>query len=212
MSPEGVRRCPWTHENTCHGAQIFFFMEDDPCNYINSYQKWIAGSFQQAVFLACRRLQARMLLETDALLLQSTSKVTERKPQKNVNLEQSCGAFLEQVVVELSHLGCHCHLWSPSRCCWFRLSLSPGSLNTVFFFLRDTLVTFGGSQARGGFGAAATSMPDLSQVCDLHLSSWQCQILNPLGRARDWTCILRDTSRVHFCWITMGAPEHWVLK
>ena len=42
----------------------------------------------------------------------------------------------------------------------------------------------------------ATAVPDLSCVCDLHHSSWQHQILNPLGENRDWTCILMDTSRV----------------
>ena len=31
---------------------------------------------------------------------------------------------------------------------------------------------------------------DPSRVCDLHHSSWQRQILNPLSRARDRTCIL----------------------
>ena len=31
----------------------------------------------------------------------------------------------------------------------------------------------------------ATVMPDLSHVCDLHLSSWECRILNPLSKARD---------------------------
>ena len=29
----------------------------------------------------------------------------------------------------------------------------------------------------------ATAMPDLSLVCDLHHSSWQCWILNPLSKA-----------------------------
>ena len=27
--------------------------------------------------------------------------------------------------------------------------------------------------------ATATATPDLSQVCDLHHCTWQCQILNP---------------------------------
>jgi len=31
----------------------------------------------------------------------------------------------------------------------------------------------------------ATAMPDLSCVCDLHHSSWQCWILNPLSKGRD---------------------------
>ena len=41
----------------------------------------------------------------------------------------------------------------------------------------------------------ATAVPDLSFVCDLHSSSEQCQILNPLSGAGDQTHILMDTSR-----------------
>ena len=43
--------------------------------------------------------------------------------------------------------------------------------------------------------AYATAMPDPSHVCDLHQSSWQRQILNPLSEARDQTCILRHYVR-----------------
>ena len=43
----------------------------------------------------------------------------------------------------------------------------------------------------------ATATPDLSWVCNLHQSSWQSQILNPLSKARDQTHVLMDTSRVH---------------
>ena len=45
---------------------------------------------------------------------------------------------------------------------------------------------------------AATAMSDPSCVFDLHHSSQQCQILNPLSEARDGTHILMDTSWVHF--------------
>ena len=40
-------------------------------------------------------------------------------------------------------------------------------------------------------------MRDLSHVCYLHQSSWKCQILNQMSKARDRTCILVDTSGVH---------------
>ena len=40
----------------------------------------------------------------------------------------------------------------------------------------------------------ATEMPDLSHICDLHHSSWEGWILNPLSKARDRTCVLMDTS------------------
>uniref|UniRef100_A0A8D0PDY6 Odorant binding protein 2B n=1 Tax=Sus scrofa TaxID=9823 RepID=A0A8D0PDY6_PIG len=41
--------------------------------------------------------------------------------------------------------------------------------------------------------ATATAMPDPSHICNLHHSSRQCQILNPLSEARDRTHVLLDT-------------------
>ena len=75
------------------------------------------------------------------------------------------------------------------------------SLGLVFFFsslfffvfclFRAAPVAYVGSQARGLIRATAAvlhhshSHVDLSHVCDLHHSSWQRQILNPLSEARD---------------------------
>ena len=42
----------------------------------------------------------------------------------------------------------------------------------------------------------ATATPDLSHVCDLHHSSWQRQIPNPLNKARDRTCVPMDASQI----------------
>ena len=53
---------------------------------------------------------------------------------------------------------------------------------------------------------ASTEMPELSHICDLHHSSWQRQILNPLREAKYQTCILMNTSQIHFCWATTGTP------
>ena len=50
-------------------------------------------------------------------------------------------------------------------------------------------------------------MQDLSHVCDLHHSSRQRQILNPLSEARDQTRILMDTSQVHYRWASTGTPR-----
>ena len=44
----------------------------------------------------------------------------------------------------------------------------------------------------------ATATRDPSRVCDLHHSSRQRRILNPLTEARDRTCVLMDTSQIHF--------------
>ena len=44
--------------------------------------------------------------------------------------------------------------------------------------------------------ATPTAMRDPNLVCDLHHSSWQLWILNPLSEARGGTHSLMDTSRV----------------
>ena len=44
--------------------------------------------------------------------------------------------------------------------------------------------------------ARATQHP--SHIFDRHTFDLQCQILNPLSEARDPTCILMDTSPVHY--------------
>ena len=51
-----------------------------------------------------------------------------------------------------------------------------------------------------------TARSDPSHVCDLHHSSQQHWIFNPLSRARDRTQVLMDTSWVCYCWATMGTP------
>ena len=53
----------------------------------------------------------------------------------------------------------------------------------------------------------ATAMPDLSWVCNLNHSSWHRRILNPRSEARDWTCILMDTSWVCYHQATTGTPK-----
>ena len=47
--------------------------------------------------------------------------------------------------------------------------------------------------------------PQQHHFCDLHHRSGQCQILSPLSEAREQTCILMDTSRVHNDSATMGT-------
>ena len=74
----------------------------------------------------------------------------------------------------------------------------------LFFFFTAALTAYGCSQARGRIGALActtdTAMPDPNLICDLHHSSWQCWILNPLSKARDQTFVLKDTSHICFRW------------
>ena len=45
----------------------------------------------------------------------------------------------------------------------------------------------------------ATAMPDLNHICELHHSSQQCQVLNPLREARDRTLVLMDTNQICYC-------------
>ena len=58
-------------------------------------------------------------------------------------------------------------------------------------------MAYGGSQDRVLIGAAAPSLhhshtrPNLSRMYNLHHSSQQCWILNPLSEARDQTCNLQ---------------------
>ena len=61
----------------------------------------------------------------------------------------------------------------------------------VFCLFRATLAAYGGPQARGGIGATADSLHHSHSnvrselFCDLHHSSQQCQILNPLIEVED---------------------------
>ena len=47
--------------------------------------------------------------------------------------------------------------------------------------------------------ATATATPDPSLICNLHYSSQQHWIPNPLSEARNLTHILMDTNWVHYC-------------
>ena len=55
-----------------------------------------------------------------------------------------------------------------------------------------------GAAAAGLCHATATATPDSGCICNLHCSSWQRWILNPLSEARDTTCVLMNTSWVCF--------------
>ena len=87
------------------------------------------------------------------------------------------------------------------------------SLGVIFFFFlfRSILSAYGDSQARGWIGVAsgayiiATAMPDPSCISDLHHSSQQHQIHNPLSEARDRTRVLMDTSQICFHWAMTGT-------
>jgi len=86
-------------------------------------------------------------------------------------------------------------------------------LFVCFCHFRAASTAYGDFQARGWFGAVAAGLHHShsnsgSEAClwSIHHSSWQHRILNPLSEARDWTCILMDTSQIRFCWAMMGTP------
>ena len=60
--------------------------------------------------------------------------------------------------------------------------------------------------------ATTTATPDPSHICNLHHSPGQCQILNPLSKARDQTHVLMDISRVCYCWASGGTPASCFFK
>ena len=53
----------------------------------------------------------------------------------------------------------------------------------------------------------AIARQDPSHVCDLHYSSWLCQILNPLSEARDQTCVLWMLAR----FISTAPSDLWYI-
>jgi len=67
-----------------------------------------------------------------------------------------------------------------------------------FFLFRTAPVAYGSFQTRDWIKAAAEATaiatPNPSCICDLCCSLQQCQVLNPLSKARDGTLILMDTS------------------
>ena len=77
-------------------------------------------------------------------------------------------------------------------------------------------MAYGGSQAGGLIRATATGLHHShsntgpSHIWDLHHSSQQHQILNPLSVARDQTWNLMVPSRIHFQCATMGIPLEMV--
>ena len=72
-----------------------------------------------------------------------------------------------------------------------------------------TPMAYRGSQARGRIRAVAAGLHQSHSnagVCNLHHSSGQCWILNPLSTARDRTPKLMVPSWIHFRCATTGTP------
>ena len=80
-----------------------------------------------------------------------------------------------------------------------------------FCLFRAVLMAYGGSQARDWIRAVAAGLHHRHSNAGtkLHHSSWQHQILNPLSKARDGTCVLMDASQIRFLWARMGIPLYF---
>ena len=111
-----------------------------------------------------------------ALMLLNPSLTTEKQ---KVELQGGVRSDLMQIIKQL------CSRKTSHR--------NQGCLFFFFFFLRAACMAYGGCQARGLIGATAaglataTAMQHPSCTCNLHHSSWQRRILNPLSEARDQT-------------------------
>ena len=116
--------------------------------------------------------------------------------------------MVQTVVVKVNEKGIYfINLWGHFSCVtllktpWRWSGTTPAFYFFILLLFRATPTVYRGSQARGQIRAAAAGLrhsnSDPSQVCDLHHSSQQRQILNPLSKVRDRTCILKDPSWVH---------------
>ena len=102
-----------------------------------------------------------------------------------------------------------CKYWNVQKFCFFFFFLS-----FLFFFLGPHLWHMEGVESELqllAYNSAAATW-DPSCICDLHHSSQQCQILNPLSEAKDGIRILMDTSQVCYHWATMEIPFSIFLK
>ena len=89
-----------------------------------------------------------------------------------------------------------------------------------FFFPRARPEVSGSSQTRGQIWTTASFLchshsSTRSKLClQPTLQLRQHRILNPLIEARNRTCILMATSRVCYCWATIGTPPilFWTLN
>ena len=71
----------------------------------------------------------------------------------------------------------------------------------VFCLFRAALTAYGGSQVRGRIWAVAAGLHHShSHACNLHHSSRQHQILNPLSETTDRTWVLMDATQICFRW------------
>ena len=88
----------------------------------------------------------------------------------------------------------------------------------IDYLFRATPMAHGGSQASGRIGTVVTGLHHSHSIMEsephlrLHHSSWQCQILNPLSKARDRTCIFMDACQIVSAEPRWGLWEKYLLN
>ena len=103
-------------------------------------------------------------------------------------------------------------LWCCNCCDLGPLGKVDSFVLFLFLFFKASPAAYRSTQAKAeselqlSAYATATAVQVLSCICGLHHSSQQCQILQPLSKARDWTHIFIDTSQVRYFWAMMGTP------
>ena len=119
----------------------------------------------------------------------------------NLTITWKCLFFCTNFLLGFQTLYKLCTLHHSLTCEFLLLFLLLLLFVCLFVFaFRATLEAYGGSQTRGqsnwSYSCRPTPQPNLSHVCNLHHSSWQCWNLNPPSETREGTCILMDPSWV----------------
>ena len=114
----------------------------------------------------------------------------------------------------LCHVHCKTNSSNPANAnnhvnqrCGLRLYILQRIFFFFFWLFRAAPASYGSSQARGPIGATAAGLhqpqPRRIQV----MSKGNAGSPDPLREARDWNCIIMDTSQICFFYATMGTPQ-----
>ena len=100
--------------------------------------------------------------------------------------------------------------WYLVLLCTFLISSHIKHFFLIWSVFRAALTAYRNSQARGWIRAdshsnARSKLPWWPPPQLIAHSSQQHRILNPLSKARDWTCVLMDTAWVHYHWARKGT-------
>ena len=138
---------------------------------------------------------------------QNTSKLNpaihwkDQTPWTRGYLSQRCKDFFFFLVSHVAYASSQARSWNrwkdiPGSCIERIKAIKMAILPKAIYWLNTIPIKW----PRLLVYTIATEMPDLSHVFNLHHSSQQCQILNPLIKARNLIHILMDAGWVHYYW------------